>query len=103
MIPLWSLVIRVPGYRSTDPGFDSWRCHFFFFLEVVGLERGPLSFVRIPEELLQWKYSSSGSRKPRIKAMGIHPKKLALIWPTCGGRSVGIVCLRTEATEFSIV
>jgi hypothetical protein len=30
-------------------------------------------------------------------------KKLALTSPTCGGRSVGIVRLRTKATEFSLV
>jgi hypothetical protein len=31
----------------------------------------------------------------------IYPGKLALTSPTSGGRSVGIVCLRTKATEFS--
>jgi hypothetical protein len=36
----------------------------------VGLERGPLSLVRITEELLEWKSSCSGSRKPRIKPWG---------------------------------
>jgi hypothetical protein len=30
-----------------------------FFCEVVGLERGPLSLVRIIEELLEWKSSGS--------------------------------------------
>jgi hypothetical protein len=29
------------------------------------------------------------------------PLKLALTSPTSGGRSVGIFCLRTQATEFS--
>jgi hypothetical protein len=33
------------------PGFDSRLYHIF--LEVVGLERGPLSLVRITEELLK--------------------------------------------------
>jgi hypothetical protein len=33
----------------------------------VGLERGPLSLVRITEELLEWKSSSSGSVKPRLR------------------------------------
>jgi hypothetical protein len=47
---LCGLVIRVPGYRSRGPGFDSRRYHIF--LEVVGLERGPLRVVRIIEELL---------------------------------------------------
>jgi hypothetical protein len=37
----------------------------------VGLERGPLSLVRITEELLEWKSSGSGSRKPRLTAVGI--------------------------------
>jgi hypothetical protein len=30
------------------------------FWEVVGLERGPLSLVRITEELLEWKSCGSG-------------------------------------------
>jgi hypothetical protein len=33
----------------------------------VGLERGPLSLVRMIEELLEWKSSCSGSRKPRLR------------------------------------
>jgi hypothetical protein len=40
-----SLVVRVPGYRSRDPWFDS-RCYQIFW-EVMGLEGGPLSLVRI--------------------------------------------------------
>jgi hypothetical protein len=59
--PLWDrlygLVVRVSGYRSRDPEFDSRRYHIFW--EVVGLERGPLSLVRIIEELLEWKSSGS--------------------------------------------
>jgi hypothetical protein len=45
------LVARVPGYRSRGPGFDFRRYQIFW--EVVGLERGPLSLVRIIEELLE--------------------------------------------------
>jgi hypothetical protein len=50
------------------------------------------------------------SRKPRLTAVGIHcadhetpiyPERLALTSPTSGGRSVGIVRLRTTVTEFS--
>jgi hypothetical protein len=44
-------VVRDPGYRSTGPGFESRR--YQIFREVVGLERGPLSLVRIIEELLK--------------------------------------------------
>jgi hypothetical protein len=52
------LVVRVPGYRSRDPGLNSRRDQIFW--EVVGLERGPLSLVRITEELVEWKSSGSG-------------------------------------------
>jgi hypothetical protein len=48
------LVVRVPGYRFRGPGF------YQIFSEVVGPERGPLSLVRIIEELLEWKSSGSG-------------------------------------------
>jgi hypothetical protein len=37
----------------------------------VGLEVGPLSFLRITEELLEWKRRGSGSRKPRLTTVGI--------------------------------
>jgi hypothetical protein len=64
MDPLRGLVVRVPGYRSRDIGFDSRR--YQIVSEVVDLERGPLSLVRITEELLDWKSSSYGSGKSRI-------------------------------------
>jgi hypothetical protein len=54
-------VVSVPGYKSRDPEFDSWRYQIFW--EVVGVERDPFSFVRIIEDLLEWKSSGSGSRK----------------------------------------
>jgi hypothetical protein len=74
----------------------------------VGLERGPLSLVSTNEELLEWKSSGSGSRKPRNSRGDplrwprdtLYPHKLALTSPTSGGRSVGIVISRTKATEF---
>jgi hypothetical protein len=88
------LAITVPGYRSRGPGFDSRRYKVFW--EVVGLERGPLSLVRINEELLEWK--SSGSRK----SVTLTTRHVALTSPISGGRSVGIVRLRTKATEFSL-
>jgi hypothetical protein len=48
---LCGLVIRVSGYRYRGPGFD---CRpYQMFLEVVGLERGPLSLVITTEELLE--------------------------------------------------
>jgi hypothetical protein len=75
----------------------------------VGLERSPLSLVRISKELLDWKSSGSGSRKLRLTAVGTRcadhvttsiRRKLALTSPTCSGRSFGVVRLRTKATEF---
>jgi hypothetical protein len=99
---LCDLVVRVPGYRSRDPGFDSRRCQIFW--EVMGLEMGPLSLVRLIEELLEWKSSGSGQEK-RIKGRAdplrrprdiLYPQKLATTSPTRGSRSVGIVRLQTK-------
>jgi hypothetical protein len=53
---LCGLVVRVPGYRFGDPGFDS-RHHK---KKVAGLERGPLSLVSATEELLGSNSSGSG-------------------------------------------
>jgi hypothetical protein len=54
---LCGLVVRIPGYRSRGPGFDSRRYQTFW--EVVGLVRSPLSLVSTIEEL--YGRSSSGS------------------------------------------
>jgi hypothetical protein len=48
---LCGLVVRVSGYRSRGPGFDSLS--YQIFRDVMGLERGPVSLVRIIEELLE--------------------------------------------------
>jgi hypothetical protein len=99
-------VVRVPGYRSRGPGLNSWRYQIFW--GVVGLERGPLSLVSTIEELLGRNSSGSdlqnreyGPGEPlRWPRDTLYAQKLALTSPTSGGLSVGIVCLRTEATEF---
>jgi hypothetical protein len=75
----------------------------------VDLERGPLSLVSAIEELLGKKSSGSGpesreygrrdpSRWPRGT---LYQQRLALTSPTTGGRLVGLVRSRTQATEFS--
>jgi hypothetical protein len=46
-------MVRVPGYRSRGPQFESWS--YQIFREVVDVERGPLSLVRIIEDLLERK------------------------------------------------
>jgi hypothetical protein len=74
----------------------------------VGLERGPLSLVSTIEELLEWKSSGSGLENreygredPLLWPRGtLCSQKLALTSPTCGGRWVGIVRLRTKIMEF---
>jgi hypothetical protein len=77
----------------------------------VGLERGPLSLVRIIEGLLEWKSSGPGLenrdygrgdplRSPRDT---LYQLKLALTSPAGCGRSVCIVCLRTKTTEFNVI
>jgi hypothetical protein len=72
--PYWFLLYsrmlkcRLPGYRSRGPGFNSRRYQIF---GGVGLERGPLSLVRIIEELLEWKISGAGLENRRWTAGGI--------------------------------
>jgi hypothetical protein len=51
-------VVRVPGCRHRGPGFDSRR--YQIFCVTVGLERGPLSLVRINQDILERKSSGSG-------------------------------------------
>jgi hypothetical protein len=48
--------IRVPGYRSGGPGFDS---RHYQGKKVMGLERGPLSLVSTTEELLDRKIAAA--------------------------------------------
>jgi hypothetical protein len=96
--PLWS-----SGQR---PGLDSWRYKIFW--EVVDLERGLLSLVSKSKELLERNSSCFGierreygrkypSHWPRVN---LYMWKLVLTSPTSGGRSVSIVRLQTQATEF---
>jgi hypothetical protein len=77
----------------------------------VSLERGSLSLVSTSEELLDWKNSCSGLE---IRDYGLGdasrwplgtlcPQRLALTSPTCGGRSVSIVCSRTKTTELLLL
>jgi hypothetical protein len=75
----------------------------------VGLERGTLSLVRIIEELLEWKSSGSGLRKPRLRGDPlrlprdtIYQLKLALTSLAGCGRSGGIVRLRTKTGGIQI-
>jgi hypothetical protein len=86
-------------------GFD-FRGYLIFW--VVGLERGPLSLVSTIEELLERKSSGSGLESQQYGRSDpshwprgtVYPKKLVLISPTSGRRSVGILRSRTRATEF---
>jgi hypothetical protein len=102
--PLWSSG-QSSCVQFQRSGFD--YLHYQIFWELVGLERGPLSLSSTTEELLWRKSSGSGlenreygrrdpSRCPRDT---LYPQKLSLPSPTSGGRSTGIVRLRTQATE----
>jgi hypothetical protein len=103
---LCGLVVRVPGYRSRGPGFDPRPYQIFW--EVVGVERGLLSLVSTIEELLGRK-SSGSCLENGYYSRGdpscwpsdtLYPQKLVPTKSTSGGRSVGIVSLWTQATEF---
>jgi hypothetical protein len=77
---------------------------------VMGLERGPLSLVSTSEELLERKSGGSTIESQEYSHWDLLcwprgtlcPQKLALISPTSGGRSVGIVCLWAKTTEFRV-
>jgi hypothetical protein len=98
-------VVRVLGYRSGGPGSTPGTTRG---KKVVGLERGPLSLVSATEELLDGKVAAP-VYKIENTAIGIRHadhvahsirKKLAITSPTSGGRSVGVVCSRTQTMEF---
>jgi hypothetical protein len=74
---LCGLVIRVPGYRSRGPVFDSRRYQIFW---EVGLERGPLNLASTIEQLLERK--SIGSGLENITAVEGPPRWL-LDTPLC--------------------
>jgi hypothetical protein len=103
--PLWSSG-QCSWLEIQGSGFDFRRYQIFW--EVIGLKRGPLSLVSTIEELLGRKSSGSGlesqeygGRDPlRWPSGTLYPQK-TLTYPTSGGRSVGIVRSRTQATEYS--
>jgi hypothetical protein len=78
---------------------------------VVGLQRGPLSLVRIIEELLE-RTVAAPVQKSEIHGRGdslrwprdtLYPLKSALTSPKSGGRSVGIVRWRTKPGFFFVL
>jgi hypothetical protein len=77
----------------------------------VGLERGPLILLSATEELLGRKSSGSGLEKREYGRRGSaaltmrHPlyAKVGITTPTSGGRSVGVVRVRTQATKISLL
>jgi hypothetical protein len=104
------LVVRVPGYRSRDPEFDSRRYQIFWELVVWnGVHSASWALVSTIEELLGRNSSGSGLEN-REYGRGdpllwprdtLYSQKLALTSPTCGGRSVGIVRLLQPRRFFS--
>jgi hypothetical protein len=87
---------------------DDYNRPYQIFWQVECVEWGPLSLVRTIEELLEGKVAAP-VYKTEINSRGsplrwprntLYPQKFALTSPTSGCRSVGIVRLRTTATEW---
>jgi hypothetical protein len=70
----------------------------------VGLEGGPLSLATTIQELLERRSSGSGlgnrDNGHTDYETPLYPQKWALTSQPSGGRSVSVVRLRTQATEF---
>jgi hypothetical protein len=101
--PLWS-----SGFLATDPEVRVRFPELPDFLRSSGSGTGFTQPLSTTEELLGRKSSGSGlenreygRRKPSRWPCGtLYPQTLALPSPTRGGRSVGKVRSRTQATEF---
>jgi hypothetical protein len=65
----------------------------------VGLERGPLNLVSATEKVIDRKVAAPES----ATLTTWHPLSANVGLPTSGGRSVGVVGSRTQATKFSLV
>jgi hypothetical protein len=104
--PLWSSG-QSSWLQIQRSGFDSRRYKISW--EVKDLERGPLSLMSSTEELLGRKSSDFGLENREYGHRNLlswpcgtlYPQNLALTSLTRGGHSVGLVCLWTQATQFS--
>jgi hypothetical protein len=62
------------------------------------------NFFRYTQTLSSLENREYGCRDPSRWTRGtLYPQKLALISPTSGGRSVGIVLSRTQTREFFLI
>jgi hypothetical protein len=65
---LCGLVVRVPDYGFRGPRFHSRR--YQIFGEALGLERGPLSLLRIIEERLECENNDTGLENRSYRPWG---------------------------------
>jgi hypothetical protein len=103
------IVVGFPGYKCSDPGLIPEDCQSFW--EVVGLERGSLSFIGTIQELLEQKCRGSGLEYRDYGHRGsaadyttpLYPQKLTLTSQTSGGSSNGIVHSRIKPRSSSLL
>jgi hypothetical protein len=108
-LPLTMRVQKRPCYSSEQVKFS--RSHFKFpSLTWTANVSFPVqcrecnTIFNILITLISLESRECGRRDPSRWPLGtFYLRKLTLISPTSGGRSVGIVCLQTQATEFSLV
>jgi hypothetical protein len=98
--PLWSSGQRF-WLQIQRSGFDSLP--YQTFVEIVGLERGPLSLLKAIMELLGRNISSGLENHCRRDPLCWQHDALTLTSPTSKGCSVGVVRSRTKTTELLLL
>jgi hypothetical protein len=91
------------AYAEFLPAFSVWQAHFHMIQAVPFLAIAIIVTIIAVDGFTALSLGLSRRDPSRWPRGTLYPQKLTLTWPTSGGRSVGIVRSRTQATEFILV